>query len=201
MVSFICLVLGATFALLGYMVRTGGKGGAMATPSTVRTPATTPTDPAKPPAGAPPLTKDPAPTPKDGTPPTTPVDMKAVMAQGEMVYSACSICHGFGGEGQEGQVPSLIGSRRALGSERTLARIMIQGLDGPLESGGKRYAGSMPPPPVQDDADLAAVMTYIRNSWGNKASAVSPELVASVRKETISRLMPWTAEELDKEEK
>jgi mono/diheme cytochrome c family protein len=46
------------------------------------------------------------------------------------------------------------------------------------------------------DDDLAAVLTYIRQSWGNKASAITPEQVKAVRAAVGSRSQPWTAAEL-----
>jgi mono/diheme cytochrome c family protein len=47
------------------------------------------------------------------------------------------------------------------------------------------------------DDDLAAVLTYIRQSWGNQASAVTPEQVKAVRTEVGNRSQPWTAEQLN----
>ena len=47
------------------------------------------------------------------------------------------------------------------------------------------------------DDDLAAVLTYIRQSWGNKASEVTPELVKAVRAEVGNRTQPWTVEQLN----
>jgi mono/diheme cytochrome c family protein len=45
--------------------------------------------------------------------------------------------------------------------------------------------------------DLAAVLTYTRQSWGNKAAAVTPEQVHTVRAEAGNRTQPWTAEQLN----
>ena len=47
------------------------------------------------------------------------------------------------------------------------------------------------------DDDLAAVLTYIRQNWGNKASAVTPEQVKAVRDEVGNRTQPWTADQLN----
>jgi mono/diheme cytochrome c family protein len=48
------------------------------------------------------------------------------------------------------------------------------------------------------DEDLAAVLSYIRQSWGNKASAITPDQVKAIRAQVGNRSQPWTAEELDK---
>ena len=47
------------------------------------------------------------------------------------------------------------------------------------------------------DDDLAGVLTYIRQSWGNKASAITPEQVKAVKAEVGNRTQPWTADELN----
>jgi len=47
-----------------------------------------------------------------------------------------------------------------------------------------------------NDADVAAVLTYVRSSWGNKAGAVSADSVAKERTATASQSAPWTAAQL-----
>ena len=59
------------------------------------------------------------------------------------------------------------------------------------------YDQSMPAAPFKKDADIAAIMTYIRQAWDNDADAVTPEFVAEVRKATSDRRQPWTAVELE----
>lgn len=125
------------------------------------------------------------------------IDLKAVMRQGEQLYHACGICHGLTGEGVPGQYPPLKGAPYVVGSPERLARILLHGLEGPTVVLGREYDLPMPAAPLNDDEEVAAVMTFIRQSFGNRASAVRPELVAKVRAETQSRESSWTAAELD----
>jgi mono/diheme cytochrome c family protein len=84
------------------------------------------------------------------------------------------------------------------GDEGRLARVILHGLSGDIEVAGTTYSGVMPGWGMMfKDDELAAVMTYIRSSWGNKAPAVRPETVARVRQESAGRTAPWTAVELD----
>ena len=76
---------------------------------------------------------------------------------------------------------------------------MLDGLKGPVEVAGKTYNSEMPPwRNILDDKRIAAVLTYARQSWGNEATEVTPEQVAAVREETVSRAGRYTAEELRK---
>ncbi len=73
----------------------------------------------------------------------------------------------------------------------------MHGIEGPIEVLGERYDQAMPAAPISRDADLAAVMTYIRQAWGNDAAPVDPNLVSSVRAAHSDRRRPWTAAGLD----
>jgi mono/diheme cytochrome c family protein len=75
-----------------------------------------------------------------------------------------------------------------LGNPARLIRIVLQGKEGAM---------LMPPVGASlTDDQLASVLTYIRRSWGNSASAITPEAVHDVRAETQGRTKPWTEEEL-----
>jgi mono/diheme cytochrome c family protein len=75
--------------------------------------------------------------------------------------------------------------------------VVLHGLTGEIEVAGETVSGAMPPwGATLDDAQTAAVLTYIRSSWGNKAPAVTAATVGRVRQATASRLTPWTAKEL-----
>jgi hypothetical protein len=76
-----------------------------------------------------------------------------------------------------------------------LAAILLNGLNGDLVVNGKSYNSQMPAWNTRDDEELAAVMTYIRSSWGNKADPVSRELVAAIRKEVEGK-GEWNAASL-----
>jgi hypothetical protein len=62
---------------------------------------------------------------------------------------------------------------------------------------GATYNGAMPPQgAAMSDADIANVLTYIRNTWGNEGSMVTKDMVASVRAKEKARTAPWTAADL-----
>ena len=112
-----------------------------------------------------------------------PID-QAVMEVGKAAYLLCGACHGQNGEG--GPIaPPLAGSEWVTGPISNLVRIQLRGLVGPITVAGKEYnmPGGMAALSFQNDEQIAGVLTYIRNSFGNKASAVKPEQVAALRSE------------------
>jgi mono/diheme cytochrome c family protein len=109
----------------------------------------------------------------------------------------CALCHNTDGKGKPGMAPPFVGSEWVLGSPNRMIRIPLSGLSGPVRVNGADYNLSMANMGAGlSDEDLAAVLTYIRQSWGNKASAVTPEQVKAVRAEVGNRSQPWTAEQL-----
>ena len=83
------------------------------------------------------------------------------------------------------------------GDESKLLRIILGGLSGPVEVAGETFNSAMPGwGPVLEDKDIAAVATYIRSSWGNKAGPITEAKVKSIRAATTSRKTPWTVGEL-----
>lgn len=112
-----------------------------------------------------------------------PID-PAVMEAGKASYLLCGACHGQNGEG--GPIaPPLAGSEWVTGPVSNLVRIQLRGLTGPITVAGKEYnmPGGMAALSFQTDEQIAGVLTFIRNSFGNKASAVKPEQVAALRSE------------------
>lgn len=120
------------------------------------------------------------------------------MVVGARVYNNCAACHQRNGEGVAGNYPPLAGSEWVSGSEARLAALVLHGLEGSITVRGQSYNQVMPAWGHLSDDQIAAVLTYIRGSWGNSAGAVAPELVAEVRSRTESRRRPWTADELDR---
>ena len=121
----------------------------------------------------------------------------AQMEIGKAQFLVCGACHGQNGEGTAAG-PPLAGSEWVTGPISNLVRIQLRGLKGPIEVAGKVYdfpAGMMALS-YQTDEQVAAVLTYIRNSFGNKASAVKPEDVQSLRSEVGQPQV--TVEELTK---
>lgn len=108
----------------------------------------------------------------------------ALAAHGKQVYeNICGTCHAPDGMGKPGQAPPLAGSEwvNAKGF-KALTEIPQRGLSGPITVKGQNWDMSMAPMGQQlSDADLAAVLTYIRSSWGNSAEPVSADDVKSVR--------------------
>ncbi|MEE2705494.1 MAG: cytochrome c [Planctomycetota bacterium] len=125
--------------------------------------------------------------------------LNPVAKRGKSLYEAsCASCHLSSGEGKEGVGPSLVGSKWVTGSPERLARISLYGIRGPIVVNGRQFNLEMPGVYYYqfDDGQMAAVLTYIRQSWGNDASPVPPSLVATVRKECGERGDSWTVEEL-----
>ncbi len=123
-----------------------------------------------------------------------PVDGAALYA------SMCAACHQAKGQGLPGVFPPLAGSERALGKASTPIAIVLHGLSGELTAQGKTYNGAMPAFGGQlSDAQLAAVLTHIRSSWGNSAEAVQASAVAAVRDSLKGRSTPFAGEQSLKE--
>lgn len=122
----------------------------------------------------------------------------AVAADGHGVYeSRCSACHQANGEGLPGAFPPLAGSEYILGDPERVVRIVLHGLTGPVTVKGQTFNGAMPAWADQlSDAEIAAVLSYERSSFGNAAPAITADLVADQRSATARRTTPWTAAEL-----
>jgi mono/diheme cytochrome c family protein len=96
----------------------------------------------------------------------------------------CSPCHQETGEGISGVYPSLAGSPTVLGDPGALARWILKGQRAPTMPTGS-YSTAMPKFGWLTDADAAALLTYLRSSFGNQAPPVDATTVASARKELI----------------
>ena len=140
-----------------------------------------------------------------GGPPPFTADEAAVIDRGDKVYKElCFTCHGPDGRGapQDGgpagtiMAPSLVGSPRVLGHRDYVIKTLLHGMTGPLD--GKTYpAGVMMPLGANDDQWIAAIASYVRNSFGNRAAFVTAADVARVRASTAARKTMWTPEELE----
>ena len=92
--------------------------------------------------------------------------------------------------------PGLVDSEWVLGSEQRLARIVLQGVRGPISVKGKVYALEMPTLAVFNDDQLASLLTYVRREWGHTAAPVEPATLTKIRAETEKREEAWMEPEL-----
>lgn len=114
-----------------------------------------------------------------------------------MFSVTCAACHQVSGEGLEEKYPPLVGSEWVTGSDARMVRIILQGLSGPVDVAGQAFDGAMPAwGGVLKDPEIAAIATYVRSAWGNKAAPITAATVAAIRNATSSRKTPWTAPEI-----
>jgi|SRR5215831_14788603 len=107
----------------------------------------------------------------------------------------CGLCHQPDGMGKPGQFPPLVGSEWVNGAPARLIRVPLLGINGSIKVKGQPWALSMPAMGASmSDEDLAAVLTYIRMSWGNKGTEVTPAMVKAVRAELGGRSQPLDGE-------
>lgn len=125
--------------------------------------------------------------------------------KGAEVYAReahCTTCHMPNGLGQASTYPPLAGSDWLDGNDERLIKLVLHGLEGPMMVNGKKFGPDQGTPPMTrfnellKDDEVAAVLTYVRNSWGNKGKPVKPDTVAKIRKEHEKRFLPWNADEL-----
>jgi mono/diheme cytochrome c family protein/glucose/arabinose dehydrogenase len=110
---------------------------------------------------------------------------------------SCAVCHALSGLGEEGKGPPLVDSEWALGSVEKLARIVINGLHGPIRVGGKVYNNTeMPAVLTMTNDEIAEALTYVRREWGHQAPPVEPATIRAIRKVVDDREEPWTMKEL-----
>ena len=109
----------------------------------------------------------------------------ASIKRGQQVFSTtCIVCHQKNGGGVPRLNPPLIKTKYVLGDKSQLIQIVLKGLNQPIEINGEQYTNAMPSFAQLTDQQIADVLTYVRNSFGNKASAVSPVLVKEERAKT-----------------
>jgi glucose/arabinose dehydrogenase len=110
-------------------------------------------------------------------------EVPAELTKGRDLYAShCLACHGPDGTGAKDLIPPLSGAPWVTGDKGRLIRTMLKGLNGEIEVNGKKYNQEMPAFAHLEDSDLAEILTFIRNQFGNKASAVIPGEVFEERK-------------------
>jgi mono/diheme cytochrome c family protein len=112
----------------------------------------------------------------------------------------CAQCHQADGNGVLGVYPPLVASNWVTGHPQVVSRILINGLNGPIVVKGSNYNGNMPAfgssGLALSDKDIAGVITYIRQEWGNSASDVTVATIAEYSDLYAGRSVPWQAADL-----
>ncbi len=137
-----------------------------------------------------------------------PKELVETYIKGAEIYAReahCGTCHMPDGKGQASTYPPLAASDWLDANDERLIKLILHGIEGPMVVNGKKYGPEQGTPPMTrfaeliNDEEVAAVLTYVRNSWGNQGAAVKPETVAAIRKAHEKRFIPWNADALLKE--
>ena len=106
------------------------------------------------------------------------------MERGKRVYMQnCSMCHQPEGQGLPGVFPPVAKSDFLMADVNRSITTVIHGRSGPITVNGQKYDGAMPALPMLNDDQVADVLTFIRNSWGNSGNVITPAQVKTVREE------------------
>ena len=98
--------------------------------------------------------------------------------KGKLVFmQTCAVCHQTNGQGLPQVFPPLAGSDFLMADKARSIRIVLRGMSGPISVNGTTYDSVMPPVVQLTDEQVANVLTYVRNSWGNTGEAVAPDEV------------------------
>ena len=112
-------------------------------------------------------------------------NVTASLERGKAVYAAnCLTCHQVNGGGVPNLNPPLSGTKWVKGPKANLVQFVLKGSKGQVEIDGETFHNTMPAQAHLSDEQLADVLTYVRKSFGNKASAVTPAEVTAVRAKT-----------------
>jgi mono/diheme cytochrome c family protein len=117
----------------------------------------------------------------------TPV-MKASIEKGKTVYmSYCMACHQADGAGIPNMNPPLAKTEYVLGDKLRLINIVLNGLTEEMTINGEEYSNPMPPHNFLKDDEIADVLSYVRNNFGNKASVITKAEVIKARKQNTAK--------------
>ena len=108
-------------------------------------------------------------------------ELQAAIVRGKTVYQqTCLPCHQVDGTGVQNLTPPLIKTNFVLSDKTRLINIVLKGLKG-VEIDGNSYENQMPSFAKLDNKQIADVLTYVRNSFGNKAGSVKVEEIEKTR--------------------
>ena len=114
----------------------------------------------------------------------------------ELYLQYCAACHQTEGRGVPDMFPPLVGTEWVSGDKGRLIRVVLHGMQGPVVVDGKQYDEVMPAHGFLDDNDIAALLTYVRDRFGDGAEPVHDSEVVLVRA-SETRDKPWQASELE----
>ena len=125
-----------------------------------------------------------------------------VASPGEDLYTkACMACHQPEGNGLAGVYPPLAKSDWVTGKPDRIIKVVLHGLQGPINVNGQPFVSAapipMPPFGALSDQQVADVVTFVRKSFGNNATPVTPNEVRAVREATQARKTPWSASDFE----
>jgi nitrite reductase (NO-forming) len=107
-----------------------------------------------------------------------------VQAGRVLFKGTCSVCHQDDGKGLPNVFPPLAGADYLLKDRKRAIGVVINGLSGPVTVNGVTYTSVMPPMSQLNDDEVANILTFVLNSWGNQGGAVTADEVAAVRANT-----------------
>ena len=93
----------------------------------------------------------------------------------------CSACHQRNGEGDGNRFPTLVQTDWVIGDKNRLIYLTLNGLEGPIEVNGELFTGAMPQHSFLTNSEVAEVLTFVRENFGNDATPITPEEVKAVR--------------------
>ena len=124
------------------------------------------------------------------------------MKRGQAVYSrTCIACHQPTGMGLPPVFPPLAGSEWVSKDASIAVRNIVNGMTGPVTVKGVTYTSMMPAVTTLSEKEIADVVTFVSNSWGNTGPTVTEDEVKAIKKKYADRKTPWTAAEYEKEPK
>ena len=123
------------------------------------------------------------------------------MKRGQDAYAkgTCNACHQPTGMGLPPVFPPLAGSEWVAKSTSIAIRNILHGMQGPITVKGVTYNSVMPAVTTLSEKEIADVVTYVSNSWGNTGPTVTEDEVKAIKKKYADRKTPWTAAEYEKE--
>ena len=141
--------------------------------------------------------------PQQATATTLEGEARQLFTAGEKIYHQpgyCVTCHQADGKGLPAAgFPPLDRTRWVLGDEERLIKLSLNGVMGPIEVKGTKYPGHAPMTPfggLLDDRQLASVLTFVRNAFGNDATVITPDMVKAVRAKSRDKAGFYTPAEL-----